>query len=386
MADQQDAAVRLVSVSAQDPAIQYDGHWMDTTMQNSSSSKATTQPHNTATLSFGGTPPSHPPPPPTECAAVIFRDRCLPVWLDRPCESSNTQHRVLRRRKHHNRTRPVNLQGSDDGILNWKPQELCSQENLSDGNHTIKVIVTQATEEYSFIIDKLKFRLSAEQFKSLSGGGMTNTSGIEASPSAAPSSPQGVAGGSQPRSITLAIVGGALALVGLLSLVALALFLLSRRRKGQAYSVLSDSECPKFETPISSPFALEPAPSAIMGHHISPLRKDSGTGATYNPSTDSDNTLSDPDPEKDAWQDGTAAPVRTLVQRDGEEIPLDANTYSYRSSRRISAVLLDVLRRWTRNIGSGNSTRRSSSGAVIAVSSRPETPFAEPPPGYSERP
>ncbi|KAI0642865.1 hypothetical protein C8Q79DRAFT_192382 [Trametes meyenii] len=369
MTSQQDAAVRLVTVNAQDPAIQYGGHWMDTTMQNSSSSKATTQPHNTATLPFGGTAvylygwvgPAGPPTPSIEC------------YVDGNITTGQG---------------PVNLRGSKDGVLNWAQQELCWQEGLADGNHTIKVIVTQATEEYSFIIDKLKFRLSAEQFQSLSGGAMANTSSTtEAAPSASPSSSQDPTSNSRPRSFTLAIVGGAVGAIGLLSLTVLALYLLSRRRKGQAYSVLSDSEYQKFETPISSPLILEQGSSAIPRHYISPVRKDSETGATYNPSTDG--ALSEPDPEKsEAWQESATTSAPTLTQPNGEEIPLDLNTYLYRSSRRISAVLLETLRRWTRNIqvGSGNTTRRSSSGVVIAVASRPGTPFVEPPPGYSERP
>lgn len=141
---------------------------------------------------------------------------------------------------------PFTLPGVDEGYKQWTSIQLCAQEQLdASNNHTVKVVVTHATEQYPFMLDQFMFRLSSQQYAALNaeliGGGTSTVSSPSAAQSdtAATSAPSTGEASSSKGIPTAAIVGGVLGAIIGLGLTALGIYLVIRRRK-QSYAKLVD--------------------------------------------------------------------------------------------------------------------------------------------------
>lgn len=141
---------------------------------------------------------------------------------------------------------PARLVGSEDDIKLWASRPLCWQDQLTDGNHTFKLVVDSATEAYPFMLDELQFRISSQQYENLAGNLEANvttsaSASATSSSSASSASATATAASSDSHGASVApIVGGVLGAVLGLGLMALGIYLVVRRRR-QAYSKLVDA-------------------------------------------------------------------------------------------------------------------------------------------------
>ncbi|KAI0655463.1 hypothetical protein C8Q70DRAFT_1082533 [Cubamyces menziesii] len=214
--------LRLVALVAPDPAITYNGNWTITTAFG----EVTYSPGATASLSFTGLSiyvfgwvgPGPSPTPAIEC------------YIDGNMTSRG----------------PITLPGSAQGYQNWTQIILCEEEGLVNMNHTMKVVVSQATQAYPLMLDMFMFRLSTQQFEGLSDNlaEQNSSSTIPIIASSTTSLGSGTAAapaaGSSKSSIVAPMVGGVVGAVLALLIVALGVFFIVRRRK-HAYAEIIDS-------------------------------------------------------------------------------------------------------------------------------------------------
>ncbi|KAH9891927.1 hypothetical protein C8Q73DRAFT_95757 [Cubamyces lactineus] len=217
--------LRLVALVAPDPSIQYDGVWSNTTMSGDPT-EVTYSPGATATLPFTGLAiyvfgwvgPLQPPAPVIEC------------YIDGNMTSRG----------------PITLPGAEQGYRYWTQVILCEEEGLENKNHTMKVIVSQATQAYPLMLDMFMFRLSTQQFENLSDN-LEEQNSSSTIPNIASSTTLLTSGtvtaqatGSSKGSVVAPVVGGVVGAVLALLIVAMGVFFIVRRRK-KAYAKIMDS-------------------------------------------------------------------------------------------------------------------------------------------------
>ncbi|KAL1946126.1 hypothetical protein VTO73DRAFT_15253 [Trametes versicolor] len=277
------SANRFVSIDAQDSEIVYDNTWTNGKM-GTEPVKTTLSPHGNSTASYtfngiaiylyGYIGPVAPPEPNIIC------------YVDEvPAPQT-----------------PARLVGSEDGIKLWASRPLCWQDQLTDGNHTFKLVVDSATEAYPFMLDWLQFRISSQQYENLAGNLEANattsasvSSSATSSSSASSASGTATAAASDSQGTSVApIVGGVLGAVLGLGLMALGIYLVVRRRR-QAYSKLVDADMHQSEADRIIPFtAPGRRPSAQTASSSTAVEESeaafegqggaSTVAATYNPS------------------------------------------------------------------------------------------------------
>ncbi|KAH9849485.1 hypothetical protein C2E23DRAFT_888199 [Lenzites betulinus] len=275
---------RFVSIYAQDGDIQYDSTWSGSNVSDEPVMN-TVSPHgnSTATYSFHG------------IAVYLYGyvgpadDQAAPsiaCYVDGNLTTGSG---------------PFTLPGVDEGYQQWTSIQLCAQEQLdASNNHTVKVVVTHATEQYPFMLDQFMFRLSSQQYAALNaeliGGGTSTVSSPSAAQSdtAATSAPSTGDASSSKGIPTAAIVGGVLGAIIGLGLTALGIYLVIRRRK-QSYAKLVDRDLHPSDTEKITPFHSHARQlstrSFILRADSTPPKSDgleeaelaSTTAATFNP-------------------------------------------------------------------------------------------------------
>ncbi|OJT02162.1 hypothetical protein TRAPUB_7277 [Trametes pubescens] len=283
---------RFVSIDAQDSEILYDSTWKDSKI-STEPVKSTLSPHgnSTATYTFHG-------------IAIYLYGYIGPVAPPEPNIICYVDETLVP-------PTPARLVGSEDDIKLWASRPLCWQDQLTDGNHTFKLVVDSATEAYPFMLDELQFRISSQQYENLAGNLEANvtvsgsSSATSASSTSSASATATAATSSDSRGTSVApIVGGVVGAVLGIALMALGIYFVVRRRK-QAYSKLVDADMHQSEADRIVPFtgpgrrpsartatsstAVEDSETTFEGQGASTV------AATYNPSpapsTESTSTL-----------------------------------------------------------------------------------------------
>ncbi|KAI0360886.1 hypothetical protein OH77DRAFT_1418922 [Trametes cingulata] len=268
---------RYVSIEPQDSLIQYDDTWEDSTAASSNEAiKQTTAPRgdSTATLDFHGISifvfgwglPRRRPTPIIECT------------VDGAPATSGSHYQLPE-------------------LESATPMQLCYVEGLSDANHTLKLTVTRATEEYPFQLDMLMFRLSSSQWKDLSRllesdtPANTTSSAIPTSTSLSPTSAAS-APSKESQGVSVApIVGGVLGAVVGLALAAFGIWFVLRRRKHQYFKIFdrrSESSDAEKVTPFvhERSYSRSSRASSLRSLQLVEEIEPSVAAATYHPSPD----------------------------------------------------------------------------------------------------
>ncbi|KAI0326212.1 hypothetical protein GY45DRAFT_1374106 [Cubamyces sp. BRFM 1775] len=349
--------LRVVALVAPDPTIKYDGLWSNTTMYGDPT-EVTYSPGATASLPFTGLAiyvfgwvgPLQPPTPVIEC------------YIDGNMTSRG----------------PITLPGAAQGYKYWTQVILCEEEGLENGNHTMKVIVSQASQAYPLMLDMFMFRLSRQQYDNLADNLELEQNSSSTVPTTASSTTLLGSGTStvpatvsSKSSIVAPVIRGVIGAVLAVLLVALGVFFIMRRRK-QAYAKIIDDEP---HLPIStssvSPYTYEPKPlflSSASLHATSetPTLPPSTIGATYHPpATEPAGSAPDaPRVSSDAAKDQPT----TLAPGDGS--PQAA------TSKRVAASLVGALERVRAGQTADDEPRDSNFSTFLP---------SEAPPLYSER-
>ncbi|KAI0350164.1 hypothetical protein OH77DRAFT_1431313 [Trametes cingulata] len=264
---------RFVSIEAQDPLISYDASWSDTTTTTGDPAKLTTASdgsatatltfHGIAIYAFGWVGPAGPPNPSIEC------------YVDGNLTAA-----------------PFELPGNGDDYHHWLALQLCWAEGLTDQNHTMKFIVTKASEDYPFMLDMFMFRLSRKQYQDLSGVLDATNSSTSTSTSLSATSSSTASGIPAPAAQKVSIppiVGGVLGAVAALVVAAIGVYFLVRRRK-QSYAKLFDRDALVSDTEKVTPFMESRRSSRRLS--VASLALDepepalSVAAATFNPSAE----------------------------------------------------------------------------------------------------
>ncbi|CDO72286.1 hypothetical protein BN946_scf184970.g138 [Trametes cinnabarina] len=204
--------LRLLALEANDPSIQYNNYWNDTLTQGVPT-KSTYSPNANATLSFNGimvvvfgwVGPAGPPNPSVNC------------YVDGNMTS----------------TRGASTLPGIDQYQDWTQAAVCFQDGLADGNHTLELIVTEATKEYPFMLDMVMFRISTQQYQNLASDRATTNSSSGADPASTSST------SSKSHSVLPAVIGGIIGVALCLLLTTFGVFMVLRRRR-HAYSQLHE--------------------------------------------------------------------------------------------------------------------------------------------------
>ncbi|KAI0326213.1 hypothetical protein GY45DRAFT_1339585 [Cubamyces sp. BRFM 1775] len=266
-----------VALAAPHPNIKYDGVWLNTTI-NGDPSKATNTPGAEASLTFTG------------LAVYVFGwagplQAAAPVIVCYIDGSMTIQGHLT-------------LPGAAQGLTSWNKIVLCQQEGLTYENHTLQIIVIQASQTYPLILDMFQYQ-ERSGASALGNPNSTGTVSISASSTtlhgSGTTSSIGLAVVSSEGSIA-PVVGGVIGAMLAAIMVAVGVFFIIRHgRRRRTYSKVMDNEphLPINTVSSVSPYTYESKQSKPISLSLSrslhsPLDTRSSSlstlGATYQPS------------------------------------------------------------------------------------------------------